>query len=203
MSASVVDICNIALSRVGVKERINTLDAPARSEEQRLFMLFYERVLHRTLGQYPWYFATKRATLVLLETDPTTEWHYRYAVPSDMERPQYIEGGRRNQPTEELVKWQLEGSDDGSTRTLLTDQASPVLVYTSRSASTVIYPEYFTNLLAWNLASEIAMPLTAKADIGNMAMNAARIALLDARTSALREQQPDDALESEFVRARE
>lgn len=166
-------------------------------------MLFYERVLHRTLGQYPWYFATKRATLVLLETDPTTEWHYRYAVPSDMERPQYIEGGRRNQPTEELVKWQLEGSDDGSTRTLLTDQASPVLVYTSRSASTVIYPEYFTNLLAWNLASEIAMPLTAKADIGNMAMNAARIALLDARTSALREQQPDDALESEFVRARE
>jgi len=203
MATNPVEVCNIALSYLGVRERIVSLDPPAKSQEQQILSLFYERVYRRTLGQYPWKFATKRKLLTLIEDDPNSEWSYRYAVPSDLECAQYIEGSARNLPTELLIKWQMEGSESGEARTLMTDQEDPVLVYTTRDANPVIWPEYFTNLLAWNLAATVAMSITAKPDVANMAANAARIALLDSRTSALNEGQKDDALESEFVRARD
>ena len=219
MNVTSTQICNMALSRIGIREKIAAL-TPATTSEAVECELHYETVVDRTLCQYPWTFATKRKTLVIIENNPTKEWRYRYEYPADCVSPRYIEATARNVPVDLMIKWQVEATDavvpglyysDPSVsaaahrpwrKSILTDETAPVLVYTSNSVPEDLYPGHFVNLLAWNLAVEIAMPLLSKPDVATMAMNAARVALLDARANALNEGVHDNPLESEFVRAR-
>ena len=220
MNVTSTEICNMALSRLGIREKITSLD-PATSQEAVECALNYQTVVERTLCQYPWTFATKRKTLTLIESAPNKEWLYRYEYPADCVSPRYIEATARNVPVDLMIKWQVEATDadipglfypdpqiGGQVhkpwrKSILTDEAAPVLVYTANTVPENLYPGHFVNLLAWNLAVELAMPLLSKPDVASMAMNAARVALLDARTNALNEGVHDNPLESEFIRARD
>lgn len=200
--ASQVDICNTALSHCGVRQRIGSLTEA--SEEARLFKLVYQRVLERTLRQHKWEFATKRKALVLIEEDPNLEWKYRYAIPNDCVKAQAIELPGRNLPTEHLVRWKIESMpDDPNQRTILTDKADAILIYTRNDIPTGLYPEHFTMLLEWNLAAAVAMPLTMKVEVGQYTIVNSKEAKLEAAALDSNTGQPDDAPLSEFVRARE
>jgi hypothetical protein len=202
MSVSPVDICNVALSRIGVKQRIAALTE--NSEAARLCNLNYETVLDATLSQDEWPFATRRAPLALIEADPDTEWAFRYALPEDCVCAQRIESGFGNRQTDLAcaVKFRLEADTGNQRTTLLADKPEPILVYTTRSQPSSLYPAWFVNLLQWNLAVELAPALTARAEIMETAARSAFAALHRARAHARDEGQDDEPIDSEFVRAR-
>jgi len=214
MPLSPVDICNIALSRVGVKSRIASLDE--RSEEARLCNLNYETVLESLLESSPWPFATTRADLVLFESAPNLDWGYRYYLPQDCVRAQYIDvGGRYPSPLVDpsmrsgfssiamRVPFKIEATTDGQGKTLLTDQSPATLCYTTRAVPAGLYPAFFSKALSWALAAEIAFPLTAmKPELVDMIYRAYTMALASARSLALNEGQSDPEQDSEFVTSR-
>jgi len=191
----------MAISRVGVRQRIASITEA--SEEARLCSLNWDLVVAKTLCQYPWGFAGRRSALAIIEENPNVEWLFRYAMPVDCESPRYIQGAGRNLPNELRVRWQVEGDGTAERSSILTDEAEAVLVYTTNAVATNLYPAHFVDLLVWNLACELAMPLVAKVEVAGLCINAARTALLYARTAQLNEGQEDMPLESEFVRARD
>lgn len=199
--ASQVGICNTALGRIGARQRIGALTE--QSEEARILRLVYDQVLELTLEQVNWGFARRRATLALVETDPNEEWKYRYALPSDCACPRNIQGYTRNPSIETLIRWQVEGADDPALKTIVTDQPDAILIYTRNDVPPGAYPQHFTHLLEWSLAAEIAMPLTAKAEVAQLAVSASNAARMMCGAMSANRGQPDNELDSEFVRARE
>jgi hypothetical protein len=197
------NICNLALSRIGVRSRISSLSEG--SEEANLFDLVYDFVLELTLEQSPWSFAQERRALLLLEEqDSTEEWTFKYQVPANCVRPLRIESaGARNVAQDQLVKWQLESDPDGNRKIILTDEEDAVLVYTRRDVIANLYPAHFVSTLAWNLAAEIVGAMPGKADMGEYAMKMARIAASEAGATNANIMVPDNQLDSEFVRVRE
>jgi len=200
VSVSIIDICNTALSRIGIRARIASLTEG--SEEARQCSLHYQQRLSYVLGEHPWSFASKRKVLVLIAADPNIEWKYRYELPADCSKPSYIQGYGRNVPEEQWIRWQIEASEDSARRTILTDQVDAVLVYTSDTIPVGIYPAHFIDALEWSLAAEIATPLTASPEMARAATTAAMQSLAHGKASDSNEGQPDEAVETESIRAR-
>lgn len=198
--ASQIDICNTALRHVGIRAGIGSLSE--QSEEARVIRLVYDQVLERTLEKVDWGFARRRATLTLLETQPNIFWAFRYELPVDCAVPRQIQPFVRNPSNEDLIPWEIESATDPTKRTLLTDVASATLIYTRRDVPPGAYPQHFIHALAWVLADEIAMPLTAKAEVAQLASQGARLAVLEGGAMAMNKGQPDLPQDSEFVRAR-
>ncbi|MCM1513277.1 MAG: hypothetical protein NC112_09260 [Oxalobacter formigenes] len=77
-----VDICNLALSRLGDVANIASIDPPEKSWQAEQCARFWPVALHSLLEMYPWTFATKCERLARLSAD-TGAWGYAYARPSD------------------------------------------------------------------------------------------------------------------------
>lgn len=199
--ASQVEICNIALLRIGIRDFIANITE--QSQEARVLNLIYPEVLDLTLTQVDWAFARQRKAMTLLDTFTTGEWLYRYQLPANCAFARKIEGDARNLPNEALVKWQLESESDGTQKCLLTDRKDAVLVYTRRDLHTGMYPAHFRDLLEWNLAAEAATPLSAKTELIELAIKRQAIARSMCSEIDLNQGIPDDQLPSEFVRVRD
>lgn len=78
---SVVEICNMALSRIGNSQRINALTEASIQAEQ--CSLFYEQTRDLVLRDKPWPFATKFAVLAEVSTNPDPVYQHSYAFPDD------------------------------------------------------------------------------------------------------------------------
>ena len=79
--ASKVDICNMALMRIGVSTIIS--DINEGSQESNVCAQFFDATLDYILRDYPWNFAEVRVTLAQAAGDPPTNWAFKYAYPSD------------------------------------------------------------------------------------------------------------------------
>ena len=190
----------MALSRVGVRERIASLTE--ETEEARICNLHYDLALTSALALHPWPFASKRKALTLIEEKPSIEWAFRYALPIDCIEPLYIEGAARNLPIESRPRWELEADSSADRTTLLADVPNAVLKYTSRSVSEASFPPYFVPVMSWMLADFIAIPLTVKAEVSTAVATQLARALSTAKAHASNQGQADEALDSEFIRAR-
>ncbi len=80
--ANAVTICNIALSRIGNKASVSSIDPTDGSAESEACARFYPLALGTLLDTHNWGFATKRATLALRNAD-ATPWRYCYSLPTD------------------------------------------------------------------------------------------------------------------------
>jgi len=199
--ASQVNICNMALMRIGVRDRIASMTEG--SEESRVLSEVYETILELVLTQVDWAFARQRKALTLLETMTGEEWTYRYQLPANCAFARKIEGDARNLPNEALVVWQLESQDDGLKKTIVTDRKDAVLIYTRNDLKPGMYPAHFRDHLQWMLAQEIARPLSVREEIIDMTMKAAMRSLSINGAIDLNQAQPDQNLPSEFERVRE
>lgn len=194
------EISNWALSRIGVKNRIGNFND--ESEEARLCSAFYNVVRDLTLSQYDWPFAQRREALAPTTASPSAEWAFRFAVPSDCVTPRRIESGMRQDTPESEIPFELESSDDGKTFTLLCDMEAPTLVYTTNLVAEGAWPSWFASLMAWNLAYELALPLSVTPGLRADAHDLAQRALINARGFAMKQHVPDRPPVSEFERAR-
>lgn len=155
--ASVVSICNLALSNIG-KDNIQSLtDAGA---EARACSQFYEHTRDVLLQGYPWRFAGATVGLAEITNDKLGKWSYAYQRPSDCMkirwvRPQYSEDEPALTEQEELsIPYDAEG------QTIYCNLSPAFLRYTTLLTDPSLFPALFVEALSWHLSVRLSMPLT-------------------------------------------
>jgi hypothetical protein len=158
--ASIVSICNLALSNLG-KDNISALtDAGA---EARACSQFYDQTLDSLLQGYPWRFAIKTASLAEVTNDKPGTWEYAYRYPLDClkvryVRPAYVADDPADYSTAQADSFGFAHEIEG--QTIYCDLSPAFLRYTYRNTDPTKYSPLFIEALSWHLAVRLAMPLT-------------------------------------------
>lgn len=207
MAFTEASICNIALARIGVTHRIDSLD-DATTEAQACKSI-YQHVLETLLAAAPWPFATTRASLALISDDSADSsqvggWGYTYALPAACITVLRVWGGDRIPIRTHKPPFLIE-YDATSGRVLRTDMEStddaPMQVeYVKYADNPALFPPNFRDALAWSLASDLAMALSVDDGRSNRARQMAELTTSRAAATALNEQHeinPDSELIAE------
>ena len=152
--ASVVQICNLALSNLGDGARVTAIDPSDGSVQANLCAVFYPVARDALFERYPWSFANARAALVLDTTiaDPLDSWEFSYVVPTDCLRVigVHAEADSADRTPQDFVR---EGGY------LFTNTEDAVIRYTKQVTLATSYPALFVVALARLLSSYLAGPL--------------------------------------------
>jgi hypothetical protein len=208
MATDEVKICNIALSRIGVTMKIDTLSNPRTKEAVELAQV-YEEIRDRVLAAASWPFAKKVVELQKTGATPA-KWAYRYQYPNDCLAVRYIfpkiSGGASpasyRQALKEIKTPYEITLDDSDSLTICTDQDAAVLEYTKRVTNPMLFDATFASALSWALAAEVALPLAKTIDHARNAAAAYDKLVAEAMVKALNEEVREDPPDSEFVRVR-
>ena len=201
MTESKVQICNVALGRVGVSQFIDNIDTE-KSKPAGICRVNFDTSRDRALREFNWSFARKYAVLKLVdEADGKPwegDWLYAYRLPADCLFARRIVTYKNdpNPPPFEV------GKDDAGP-ILFTDMAEARLEYTSRVTNVGLFDPLFVSALAWLLAHELALGLSA--DNKSMRADAMRGYLYDlsraaAQSANERRRHPDP--DTELIRDR-
>ena len=153
-----VQICNLALARLG-DARITTLaDATAQAQ---YCSLFYTQTVEELQADFDWSFCREQQNLSG-GTSPITGYSVKYSLPSD-----FIHALRVNgiDASENFGNWEIIGTE------LHTSFSGSIsLDYISNITDETMYPAIFVEALSIKLAAVLAMPLTGSKDLfGQMA----------------------------------
>ena len=165
--ASEVEICNVALGRLGIDQFIEALDSS--SSRSRACLNFYAPSRDAVLEEIDWSFAESEIALATLSTT-RNGWAYQYRYPSDCLRARYVtdESGIRNNTTYAATPFKLGNDDTG--KTILTDLESAYLIYTKQIINPNVFSALFRSALSWRLAWEIGLTLRIDAAISQNAL---------------------------------
>lgn len=199
---SVTDICNMALSHLGIGKEIGNIETDD-DEEAAAFNRFYENCRDILLRDFPWPFAMVTADLGLVEEDPTEEWAYSYRYPSNCLKLKRIQSGIRNDNQDSRIPYRVSRDDGGLL--LYTDLEDAVIEYTFRETDPGRFPPEFVSALSFLLAFKMAPRLTAgdPFKLGDRAYQMYQVEIGKARASAGNEEVPGREPDSEFIRARD
>lgn len=196
--ASRVDICNIALSRIGVSQFIANIETE-RSNEANVCRLFFDPMRDFALRDYPWSFAKREIALAQLDGDAPVHWAYKYALPSDclMVRSVVTAGALRVPRHDQRTTFEIanEAGPQGDIRVLYTGQPNAVLIYTKRIEDPTLFDPIFVSAFAYLLASEIALPLTVKETIAKQCRDA--YVLISSRAAAVNMNEAEEGVDPE------
>ena len=168
-----IEICNIALTRIGVAE-IERMDEA--SEPARICNRFYNFVRQNVLRKYPWSFAMKRVQLALVdEQAPDFKYVYQYPADALALRLMY------NESFMGLPKAnQYKIMNNGSGRKIYTNVPRAWIEYTADIKDASSFDAEFVESFAWKLAAEIAFSLTGNMNITNQCVQAYNAYFLEA-----------------------
>lgn len=200
--ASTTEICNLALSHLGVGKEISNVETD-RGEEATVCRRFFDIARDRVLRDFSWPFTTKIAALALIEADPNTEWGYSYGYPSDCVNFRRILSSLRNDSRQTRVPYRIANSSSG--KILFTDAVDAVAEYTVMISDSAIFPPDFVMALSFCLAMYIAPRITGgdPFKLGSRAMQMYALEIRMAQASAINEEQAEEEVQSEFIRSRE
>lgn len=198
--ASIIEICNIALSRLGNSRTINSLQE--QSKEAGLCDLHYDSALKEVLSDFDWNFATKRVALANTGNAPP-DWQFAYRYPTDCLRIiQIMLPGMRNPPERMRIQYQVGSDSDGTGRLIYTDQPEAWLQYIGNVTDPNMFDALFRSALAWKLASEIGMPLASAPNLVQNALTMYSQIIRSAGSHSMNESQEPVEPDSEFTSAR-
>lgn len=202
MASSNTEIANIAISHLGVGKEIADLDTE-NSQEANACRRYYDTALDYTLREWPWPFATKFATLSLVEENPNDEWSFSYRYPGDALMIKRVLSGVRNDNRQTRVAYKIASDDDGTL--IYCDLEDAEIEYTSRSIAIQFYPNDFVMAFAWRLAFYIAPRITGgdPFKLRQTCLQMYDFEVTRAKANSANEEQPDEEPESEFVRSRD
>ncbi len=149
-----IQICSDALLLLGANPISSFTEG---TDESNICDRLYPDIKIRTLTMYPWSFSFKKVQLARLITTPTNEFKYEYQLPSDIiGRPNavYDTDDVGANPRRE---YRLMGSK------LLTDYESVYIDY-QYNVPEYGLPHYFVQLLKYQMAWHLAMPITDQTD---------------------------------------
>lgn len=145
MSVSEVEICNMALAKLGVTTRINSLEEDGHAVYCKLF---WPHVRDAVLRSHPWNCARGRRSLTPLSATPDFEYDYQYQLPVN---PYCL---RAYTLYDTDTKWRVEG------RLLLCDDDTVDLMYIKRVTDPSEYDPMLVDVLVLKMALKIAGPVT-------------------------------------------
>ena len=154
-------IANLALSNVGTKSTIESLSED--SAEANECDLWYEFAREEALKAHNWSFARKRFTLALHGDDPPDEWGFRYQYPADCLAIRLIQNPAGT--TADPIPYRVEMSDDGMTKSILTNLEDAAVIYTFNQQTTAFFTPYFVKMMSYLLGGYIAFTLTGKRSV--------------------------------------
>lgn len=196
-----VEIVNVALTKMGHTSRIASIGE--NSEEARAASAVWDYLLAQTLSYHEWRFARKRASLSTVGT-PSEAWEYRYALPTDCVLPIMIEDDLKQRHPDDKVAWtQLVDTSTGSpVQAIETDEPDAELVYIYKHETVEFWPPHFVNAFIWQLAAELAMPITSEPVIADRIINRAMLEMTKAISIDLRQSEQQAPLDSTFITSR-
>ena len=181
-----IEICNIALARIGVApiETMNEASEAARACNQ-----YYDFVRRNVLRKYPWTFATRRVTLAQIDMQPP-DYKYAYRYPTDalalrkMYNKTYCGLPEKN-------RYKII-SDQGG-RVIFTNVEAANIEYTADVQDVTLFDDEFIEALGWKLAAEIAFMLTGNMNIAQTCVQAYNAYFAEASADNAQEENVPDA----------
>lgn len=196
--ASVVGICNIALTRIGQSDPIVSLTEQSKAAE--LCSLHYDACRDEVLRDFDWPFAEARVFLAAIGTPPTN-WAYRYRYPNDCIKARRLSiPGNENPTADQRIPFQVIHANGG--KAIITNQPQAELVYTVKVEDTTYFDPLFVSALGWRLAAELAIGLQVRPENFRAADQQYQFAIGKAQAVALAEGQGIPLPESEFITVR-
>ncbi len=163
--ATVVDIANLALSRLGDRATVTSISPPEGSAQADHVARFWPMARNTALEAAPWRFATGRAAPSLTSYE-TGNWAYAYFLPTDcllvrrvMPPTSATNSGAIFDADAVVDAWDIRfdvETDDTGRKVLLTDQEDAVVVYTRQVVDPSKYTTAFTDAVARLLESYLA-----------------------------------------------
>lgn len=150
-------ISNLALSHLGSSKTIANFDTE-RSAEANACREYFDTCVEEVLQGFHWPFATKIASLGLLETDPNSEWAYSYQYPSDCLDIRRILSGTRDDSKDTEIKYRVLGDDTG--KVIYTDKDDAEAEYTMNITDPARWSADFATAVSFLLAAYIAARVT-------------------------------------------
>ena len=154
--SSVVDLCNLALSRLGDSATVASIDPPEGSAQADHCSRFYPIARDSLLEMHDWKFATRRAPLSELTVD-SFNWAHAYAEPNGALRIISVLDATQS-AEDESQPYAAESGEDGAAL-IYTNLQNATARYVARVTDTTKFSPLFADALAWLLASHIAGPL--------------------------------------------
>lgn len=192
--ASVVSICNIALSNIG-KPSIS--DMNEGSEEARQCKTHYVPTRDALLQGFPWLFAKQTAILAEVANTWEQKWQFAYAQPIECLKPIRIMPSIDYLDGLPAIDYAVRGN------TIFCGLSPATLEFTGRVEDVNMFPQLFQDALSWALSAKIAMPLTRDQSIRKDAYQIAAQALGAATMADANEEPASWEHPSEFILARE
>jgi hypothetical protein len=157
MAATVVDIVNLALARLGDEATVSSIDPPDGSAQATHCARFYPMARDAILDQGQWSFSTTRGTLNLLSVVPKSGWLYAYAPPSIFLNiiALFVSGATDDHNPQQFI---MESLEDGTT-VVYSNIQSPVCMYSFRVTDPSKFPPLMVESLVLLLMSYLAGPI--------------------------------------------
>lgn len=154
--ASAVDICNLALARLGDVATVAAIDPSEGSAQADQCARFYPIARDSLLELHGWKFNTRRVALSSLSID-LHNWAYAYAEPTGCLRVLKVIASTDESSA---VGWPFETETDEDGRSLIrTNMADAEAVCTFRVTDPAKFSPLFVDALGWLLASYLAGPI--------------------------------------------
>ena len=221
MPLSDVQICQLALTRIGSTATINSLNPQQDSStETAVLSVVYPLSRDYVLASFPWPFAKVTAVLAQVSTTGipwSQEWYYAYAMPGDCLKMRRIvptlppptgnppqTTGPGQQPYMGYAPWHradgnpypipFERGQGPNGALILTDFGGvcvPTGIYTQYSTNSLMWDPQFQSLLAWRVAMDASMGLAVNAAMRAQAEKGYEMECYQARCSDMNESQGD------------
>lgn len=198
MAISDVTIANMALSNISTNSEIEILTED--SPEAKQCKLWFDLARMQALEAYDWNFARKRQALTLHNDAPPDEWLYRYQYPSDCVAIRRMVNPAG--PKAPAIPFEVEASNDGSTKTILTNLESAVAVFTFDQRQISTFTLHFVGTFAALLAHYIAFKLTGKRSIKGDMLNLYRAFIKTAPAMNANEKVDDAPRDADWIAGR-
>lgn len=158
MAESVLEICNMALAHLRLRE-IASIDD--QTTEGVGCKRFYQQSVDETLRSVDWNFARTHLSGALVPgAQQIPGWRFAYEYPPDCAAVRGIARWNRADPQQKYTLSQNNG-----VRLIYTNALSPVFIYTTKAAPVAAYDDDFVSALSYVLATKLAIPLTGKAEL--------------------------------------
>lgn len=175
--ASEVEICNLALSHLGDRATVASIDPPEGSAQAEHCARYYPVARDSLLEMHTWNFATRRTTLAQV-TMPFSQWQFAYPMPADCLSviailppgasddytapipTSYTQGGiplaAQGVNTPQPYVCEVDGQGN---RLIYTNVEGALVRYIALVTNTTNFTPLFVQALSWHLAAMLAGPI--------------------------------------------
>lgn len=206
MPFAAIDIANMALGIIGVSDEIQDLDKES-SKEAAACRRYYELSRAQVLRDFPWPRQRSSTLLVLVASQPNTQWASSYRLPGNIARilRLKVDNSPRLDTTSTRIPYALgRDATGGLLYTDVTSDLNPTLEF--------VYDETDPSQLTADVAAAISLLLATSiaacfgpeaVKLGDRALKLYQWRLNEARATALTEDAPDLPGETDMIRARD